>query len=139
MPRQQLPWSPDSVSEARRTMAMYLRGNGVAPTVVDDSILVLSEMLSNALRHAHPLGEGLEVSWEVQGDDVRISVTDGGGAAPPAMGAPTHASQSGRGLRIIGELSCDWGVVSGVGMQTVWAIVPAPEGGAWIDNGHPAR
>lgn len=123
MPRERLPWSVSSVADARRLMGQDLRGSRVPAHVVEDALLVLSEMMSNALRHAHPLGDRVEVAWELVGPDVRISVADGGGSAVPALGSPTHGSQTGRGLRIIGELSRDWGVTTASGRQTVWALV----------------
>lgn len=124
MPRELLPWSVSSVADARRLMGQDLRSSGVPAHVVEDSLLVVSEMMSNALRHAHPLGDRVEVAWELVGPDVRISVTDGGGPAAPALGSPSHGSQTGRGLRIIGELASDWGVSRDAGRQTVWALVP---------------
>ena len=49
--------------------------------IVDDAVLVLSEVMSNALRHARPVGSGkVKVAWDVRAGAVEIEVTDGGGA-----------------------------------------------------------
>ncbi|GAA1509920.1 ATP-binding protein [Streptomyces synnematoformans] len=50
-----VPHGPDGVGLARRRLRADLRARGMAETTVDDAVLVLSELLSNACRHARPL------------------------------------------------------------------------------------
>ncbi|MEO3841634.1 ATP-binding protein [Streptomyces sp. B22F1] len=50
-----VPHGPDGVGLARRRLRADLRARGTAETTVDDAVLVLSELLSNACRHARPL------------------------------------------------------------------------------------
>ena len=52
-----LPHGPTGVAEARRRMRRDLHAQDVPETVVDDAVLILSELLSNSCRHARPLGE----------------------------------------------------------------------------------
>lgn len=52
-----LPHGPTGVAEARRRMRRDLHAQDVPDTVVDDAVLILSELLSNSCRHARPLGE----------------------------------------------------------------------------------
>ncbi|CCB75709.1 Regulatory protein [Streptantibioticus cattleyicolor NRRL 8057 = DSM 46488] len=55
-----LPHGPAGVGEARRRLREELYEHGAPDTVVDDAVLVLSELLSNAYRHARPLDDGHE-------------------------------------------------------------------------------
>ena len=52
-----VPHGPAGVGMARRRMREELLASGVQDTVVDDAVLVLSELLSNACRHARPIHE----------------------------------------------------------------------------------
>lgn len=52
-----LPHGPTGVAKARRAMRGELTAQGVPETVVDDAVLILSELLSNSCRHARPLGD----------------------------------------------------------------------------------
>ncbi|AZM47175.1 hypothetical protein DMB38_16455 [Streptomyces sp. WAC 06738] len=50
-----VPHGPDGVGLARRRLRADLRARGTAEATVEDAVLVLSELLSNACRHARPL------------------------------------------------------------------------------------
>ncbi|MFG1805305.1 ATP-binding protein [Streptomyces sp. NPDC049040] len=52
-----LPHGPTGVADARRRMRRDLHARDVPETVIDDAVLILSELLSNSCRHARPLGE----------------------------------------------------------------------------------
>jgi len=97
---------------------------GVRASAVTDAALVISELLSNALRHAGPLpGAGIRVAWDLDADSVRISVSDGGGPSQPEFGEPTPTTTGGRGLRIVARLSRRWGTLCDDEGTTVWAEV----------------
>jgi anti-sigma B factor antagonist len=97
---------------------------GVCAPAVTDAALVISELLSNALRHAGPLpGSGIRVAWDLDDDSVRISVSDGGGPSRPEFGEPTPTTTGGRGLRIVARLSRRWGTLCDDEGTTVWAEV----------------
>ena len=122
-----LPYAPASVADARWRLTADLRQAGVLPAAVGDAVLVVSELLSNAIRHARPLpGSLVEVTWALADGSVEITVSDGGGSTRPR---PAHASLSslgGRGLAIVDHLSCRWGVNGNETRTTVWAVLPAP-------------
>lgn len=50
-----VPHGPASVSAARRRLRKDLAERLVPDVVIDDAVLILSELLSNACRHARPL------------------------------------------------------------------------------------
>ncbi|MER7916788.1 MULTISPECIES: ATP-binding protein [unclassified Streptomyces] len=132
-----VPHGPAGVGDARRRMRTQLRGGGVAESVVDDAVLILSELLSNACKHGRPLGDpragsgdGLDggdvrAAWRVDtGGRLIVEVTDGGGPTRPAPATPSVTAHGGRGLAIITALADDWGVRDDVrGEVTVWVVV----------------
>lgn len=116
-------------------MRDQLRTGGVSESVIDDAVLILSELLSNACKHGRPLGEALagdgdvRAAWRVDsGGRLTVEVTDGGGPTRPAPATPSVTAHGGRGLNIITALANDWGVRDDTrGEVTVWAVV---------DDGH---
>jgi anti-sigma regulatory factor (Ser/Thr protein kinase) len=119
-----LPFTASSVGVARRHLVSDLIEAGVCASAVTDAALVISELLSNALRHAGPLpGSGIRVAWDLDADSVRISVSDGGGPSRPEFGEPTPTTTGGRGLRIVARLSRRWGTLCDDDGTTVWAEV----------------
>lgn len=117
-----------SVRSARRRLANDLEKRGVPKEIIDDAVLVLSEVLSNAMRHARPLGSGkIKVAWDVRAGAVEIKVTDGGGATRPYPAHPSLSSLGGRGLGIVTTLTSDWGVKASGRETTVWAVLPVDE------------
>ncbi|MBQ1157159.1 ATP-binding protein [Streptomyces sp. A73] len=142
-----VPHGPSGVRAARRRMREELHACGAPDTVVDDAILILSELLSNACRHARPLHEEqggangtssasnpvntVRASWrrDARGE-VTIAVTDGGGPTRPLPAKPSVTARGGRGLAIISALARDWGVRSEPDTSanespgvTVWAVL----------------
>ncbi|GAA3123582.1 ATP-binding protein [Streptomyces echinatus] len=126
-----VPHGPAGVGKARHRMRAQLRSGGVSEPVIDDAVLILSELLSNACKHGRPLGNApagdgdVRAAWRV---DTRgrliVEVTDGGGPTRPAPATPSVTAHGGRGLNIITALANDWGVRDDVlGEVTVWALV----------------
>ncbi|MFD8020236.1 ATP-binding protein [Streptomyces lavendulae] len=122
---------PAGVGEARHRMREQLRISGLSESVVDDAVLILSELLSNACRHGRPLGaremgDGeIRAAWRVdKAGRLTVEVTDGGGPTRPVPATPSVTARGGRGLNIISALAQDWGVRDGAaGEVTVWVIV----------------
>lgn len=122
-----LPHAPSSVSIARQRLGSDLFACGMCGDVVDDANVIVSELLSNALRHARPLPSGeLRVAWTCDDDIVEVAVTDGGSVTEPRRGRPALSSLGGRGLGIVEALSEQWGVDHESGATTVWAVVRVP-------------
>jgi anti-sigma regulatory factor (Ser/Thr protein kinase) len=122
-----LPFTPASVGVARRRLVSDLIAAGIYGSTVSDAALVLSELLSNALRHATPLpGSCLRVAWHLDADSVRVSVSDGGAPTRPELAEPTDSTTGGRGLRIVAKLSRRWGTGCDEDGTTVWAEVELP-------------
>lgn len=122
-----LPHAPASVAVARRRLGSELFASGVLEAVIDDVNVVISELLSNALRHARPLPSGqIRLTWARDGDMIEVAVTDGGAMTEPRRSRPTLSSLGGRGLGIVETLAEYWGVRYEDGGTTVWAVLRSP-------------
>jgi anti-sigma regulatory factor (Ser/Thr protein kinase) len=122
-----LPYTASSVGVARRRLIGDLTDDGVYEATACDVGLVLSELISNALRHATPLpGNVVKVSWMLGDDCVEVAVSDGGGPTVPLVNKPTANALGGRGLGIVDRLALRWGVYTHpeAGETTVWAALP---------------
>lgn len=89
---------------------------------VDDVLLCVSELATNALVHGVPPGRGFRVqlTW---GGVLRIEVHDSGGGVVPE-GAPARSlspdAEGGRGLALVGALADAWGVGERDPGKIVW-------------------
>lgn len=116
---------PESATIVRHELADALRGARVPDRVVDDAVLVASELVGNAVRHARALPAGrLAVAWERRADGITICVTDGGGRQYPTVRVAGRHDTHGRGMSIVAALTDSWGVTRGAGTVTVWAHLP---------------
>jgi anti-sigma regulatory factor (Ser/Thr protein kinase) len=110
--------SPSSVRLARRFVSGRLAP--IDPDTDEAVSLMVSELATNSLRHA---GTEFTVAVHIAGHVARIEVTDSG-PGTPAPRSPSPAEPSGRGLRIVAEMSDDWGVRDdAAGTKTVWFTV----------------
>ena len=126
-----LPCVPSSVAVARGRIAADLRRAGLIGGTIADAALVLSELLSNAILHAHPLpDERVRVAWVLSPAVLEVLVSDGGGVTWPHPAPPSLSSIGGRGLSIVEHLCSSWGVRGDERGTTVWAILPAPRASA---------
>lgn len=124
----QVPFAASSVSLARHAFLDDVAG-ALPPSVCDDAVLVLSELVSNSLRHARALPDGtLRVTWRRTGERVEVSVTDGGASTRPLVREPSLSALGGRGMAIVGTITQDWGVRDGGGDVTVWARLGHEQG-----------
>jgi anti-sigma regulatory factor (Ser/Thr protein kinase) len=129
-----LPYTASSVGVARRRLIGDLTDAGVYEATACDAGLVLSELISNALRHASPLpGSQVRVAWRLHPHSVEVAVSDGGGTTVPLVNEPASSAVGGRGLSIVQRLSLRWGVCTdmpgdedaegGSRETTVWAEI----------------
>jgi anti-sigma regulatory factor (Ser/Thr protein kinase) len=124
-----VPHERTSVRLVRHAMADQLEAAGVGAPDRDDAMLVLSELVSNAVKHAAPLPSGeIAVRWEVRDDLLHIEITDGGAGSRPHASVAALSALGGRGLDIVRSVSAQWGVTEDEDCVTVWAEVPRTAG-----------
>jgi anti-sigma regulatory factor (Ser/Thr protein kinase) len=115
----QLPATAESVPLARRLALESVPD--VSAEVRDRIALVVSELVTNCVRHART-DFRLEVTPRRRA--VHISVTDQGSGKVDVK-HPSLLEPHGRGLQIVGGLAQGWGVIpatAGAG-KTVWCTV----------------
>jgi signal transduction histidine kinase len=82
------------------------------PTVLEDTRLLVSELVSNAVRHGD--GDQVRVVLDVMGPTrVRCEVIDNGDGFLPIARRPDDPREGGWGLHLVEQLSQQWGVREG--------------------------
>jgi two-component sensor histidine kinase len=110
-----------SASAVRRELTLDLDVSGVASDIVDQVILVASELVTNAIRHCGPdVRDTLDVSWAISPDSITITVADPSDELPRMRRAAPDAP-NGRGLAIVTALAEDWGAERTATGKRVWA------------------
>ncbi|MFB6848213.1 ATP-binding protein [Streptomyces sp. NPDC056373] len=110
---------------ARSQLRKYLQ-HWKAEELTDSGTLLLSELLTNAVRHARVSpGRRIETVFEVTEEMLRVEVSDASNDLP-ALRHPSDSDEEGRGLALVAMVATRWGtaprMVNGqyaVG-KTVW-------------------
>jgi hypothetical protein len=117
---------PGSISAARKFTTLTMQRWGIAGRESDVSVVV-SELLSNAVRH------GLTLAGQVPDRPIRLGLLHTGphimcavtdpSERPPVPREPLWLEESGRGLHVIASLSDQWGSCAAPGQpgKVVWA------------------
>ncbi|MEO6203832.1 MAG: ATP-binding protein [Mycobacteriales bacterium] len=106
------------LSGARAGMT-YADLEGGCATLVDEVSLVVSELVTNAVRHAVP---PLVLEIEMSDDEVLVAVDDGSPGRPVLTYAPADA-EGGRGLQLVDQVSMETGIRPQPPGKTVWAAL----------------
>ena len=136
---------PESARAAREFTVATLR-KWHLDTLIEDAVVIASELATNAIRHGTPAATGdaadvsgggggrgargrekqsgrVELSWCLQASRLICVVTDQTGT-PPALAAGGPEAESGHGLQIVGALAVAWGwTILGTGEKAVWAAL----------------
>jgi anti-sigma regulatory factor (Ser/Thr protein kinase) len=115
-----LPPLPGSVKRARQFVGSALQAIG-SGAMADDAVLVVSELVTNAVVHA-----GTEITVRVMSEadgQVRVEIGDGSPDLP-GLRIPNAGSRSGRGLLLVEHFTQQWGVDRTGAGKVVWFIVP---------------
>jgi anti-sigma regulatory factor (Ser/Thr protein kinase) len=120
----ELPVSGKSAAIARSYTRSALRGWELDGDVVDCAGLVVSELVTNALKHAGSGGSiALRLALGSCGGPLVVAVRDGEPQLPNPGGAPADSSESGRGLDIVAQLSTRNGCAVGTDHKVMWAVL----------------
>jgi anti-sigma regulatory factor (Ser/Thr protein kinase) len=116
-----VPFQAPSASVVRARLRNWLAEAGFQGDAVDDARIVISELVGNSVRHAHPLpGNDLIVTWCLdEGGALVISVSDGGSVTSPHTVNASMQAVSGRGLSIVEALAEKWWIDEQHGRTTV--------------------
>jgi signal transduction histidine kinase len=119
-----------SVPQARRAVRdlLYRQGVPVSDDLVQGLLLIVSELVTNAVRHAALLSPMLAVEVAVGAEWLRVSVEDNHPYRPTAL-ETDYAQTGGRGLLLVREITreaggtCDVEHTAGGG-KVIWAALP---------------
>ncbi|MEU9831943.1 ATP-binding protein [Streptosporangium sp. NPDC048047] len=110
--RREFPGRASSVPAAR-AWARDLLAVRLAPGVLDDVLLLLSEVVTNAVTHSdsgHTAGGRVTVHLSHGSEGVHVEVTDDGSAtSAPAVHVPRTDDDGGRGMWLVALLATTWG------------------------------
>lgn len=106
-----LPFVPSTPGIARTRLAAFLTVHRASNEVIDDALIVVSEMIANAVSHGVPTSDGMiEISWSINGTLLELSVYDAGVGGSLKPIDFDEDSLSGRGLSIINRVADRWWV-----------------------------
>jgi anti-sigma regulatory factor (Ser/Thr protein kinase) len=113
-----VPAGPEGARVARQQLAGLERE--VGREVLDNLRLMVSELVTNSIRHAGlARGTRIELAVQVGSGRVRVEVSDPGPGFEPQPVTPSLYQTSGWGLYLVDQLSDRWGVIRGVSTK-VW-------------------
>jgi anti-sigma regulatory factor (Ser/Thr protein kinase) len=110
---------PERVAVARAFVATILSRQHPA---VNTAVLLLSELVTNSVRHSNSGLPGQMVTVTVlrEGEVVRVEVTDRSGATVPVLGPADSGAEGGRGLHLVDSLAARWGAEQDGDHTTTW-------------------
>ncbi len=118
----ELPRDASSVREARRFITATLT-EWRLESLLDDVLLVASELATNAITHAD---SGYRLRLSLNGSGLRVDVIDSGDGTPEPQ-PPSWTAEHGRGLLLVDALTTAWGLeVVPDGGKLVWAELAGP-------------
>lgn len=113
-----LPARLEGPSLARKHLAR-LEGE-VTPAVLDNLRLLVSELVTNSIRHAGlPPTATIALAVRIESGRIRVEVRDHGRGFQSRSVTPTMYQTSGWGLYLVDRLADRWGVVR-KGSTSVW-------------------
>jgi len=113
---------PVSNRDARRFLRHFLDDNGLHGDFADSAELALSEVVTNAVLHAHT---EFEVALHLADGVLRVAVTDRNPQLPVQRRYADQAT-TGRGMDLVAAYARDCGVDAGPDGKIVWFVVDRP-------------
>jgi two-component sensor histidine kinase len=102
----------DLAAPAAARQAISTLGGRLDPDVVGDTVLLVSELVSNSVKYGD--GDQLLLRVRTRGSrQVLVEVLDEGDGFAPATKRPTRLRAGGFGLHLVNEIASAWGVHPG--------------------------
>ncbi|REK84579.1 ATP-binding protein [Streptomyces inhibens] len=123
------PSADQSAGRAREALRPQLQDWGLAGELADSAELLLSELVTNAVKAEAPPGAEVTVRFELSAGRLRLEVQDASDELP-VMTHPEEDAECGRGLVLLDALASGWGVTpDGIG-KAVWAELAVSDASA---------
>ncbi len=117
--RMQLERDVSAPGRARAAISGQLEAAGVDGSLGQTIVLLVSEVVSNAVRHSNgPPDAPIGFEADIDDERVRVVVTDAGSGFTPRPRDPERPGE-GYGLFLLEKAATRWGV-EGDGTTTVW-------------------
>jgi anti-sigma regulatory factor (Ser/Thr protein kinase)/PAS domain-containing protein len=111
---------PQAVSQARRFTRRTLRAWGVPPDAMDAVLLVVSELVTNALVHTDGR---VRLDLTRINHRLRVAVADSSPRTPVKPTSIGWEATGGRGILLVEAMSAAWGTVPVSGGKQVWSEI----------------
>lgn len=118
-----LPLPPHKIAsrQAHRVLDWALRDWRVSGETADNTRVVVSELVTNALTHSLDV---FRLDLRLEDEEIVIAVWDCSDSTP-IVTLPDGLSEDGRGMFLVAALCKEWGVTTeDTGGKTVWARIP---------------
>ncbi|WP_372448686.1 SpoIIE family protein phosphatase [Streptomyces musisoli] len=114
---------PEAVRHARRFTRRTLRAWGLPRDTIEEALLVVSELVTNALVHT---GGPVRLDMSLVNHRLRLAVADSSPRSPVKPTSIGWEATGGRGILLVEAVSAAWGTVPVSGGKQVWAdLVPS--------------
>ncbi len=121
---------PRSVSTARRAVRELLDSILIPPEVVEDVLLLVSELVTNSVLHART---AVRVRAWAEDGRVTVAVCDDDPLNAPRWADRGPMASSGRGMRLVDLLASSWGIDIRETSKVVW--FESAYGPSLVDSG----
>jgi anti-sigma regulatory factor (Ser/Thr protein kinase) len=106
-----------AIAPARHWARERLAEAGVTDAPLDTVVLLVSELVTNAVAHARP---PLVLSMHVDEERTRVEMSDGARAALPVVVDAPPTATGGRGVMFVDRFATRWGTSKRRGSKAVW-------------------
>ena len=106
----------EAAARARREMERLQEG--LESPLLEDVRLLVTELVSNSVRHAG--ASTVELTVAVRAGDIRVEVANQGAPFTPTPRDARQEAEPGWGLFLLDRLSDQWGLDQDSGYQRVW-------------------
>jgi len=114
-----VPSAAESVAGVRRFATNVLSGWSIAPDVIDDVVMVVGELVTNAILHSR---SPIELRLSRTSDRLVVAVHDGTTAVPRRQQSSLDA-EHGRGMQLVSAIADQWGVRPTEHGKSVWCEI----------------
>ncbi|WP_264925526.1 SpoIIE family protein phosphatase [Streptomyces sp. A012304] len=115
---------PEAARHARRFSRRTLRSWGVSDAAMDAALLIVSELVTNALVHTDGR---VRLDLTLINHRLRVAVTDSSPRSPVKPTGLSWEATGGRGVLLVEAMSEAWGTVPVSGGKQVWSEVALTE------------
>ena len=112
-PRMNVELEPGATAAGEARAALAALEGRIEPAALDDIRLMVSELVTNSVRHSGTQREFVLLAVMQLGETVRVEVSDSGTGFEPSVRSKDIDTPGGWGLHLVDRLADRWGVETG--------------------------